>query len=301
MTRVLRCAYLTMDSDEGWCIDADLGFPPLEALGWTVEPVRWRSDHTDWDAYDAVYIGTSWDYPAAPQQFLDLLEMIDASRAVLVNELALVRWSMSKTYLRDLAERGTDIVPSAWFDDYEAEEVAATFHRFDCGQIIVKPVVSTNATDTFLLDHDRLRALDAKLASVFARRGFVVQPFIDGILEDGEYSLFYFDANLSHAIRKTPKQGDFRVQEEFGAQIDPIVPAESLVAAGDRVLSMVEPVPAYARADFVRGGDGRFLLMELELIEPSMYLRMHKDAPRRFAEAFDKHARRAIAARGETS
>ena len=97
------------------------------------------------------------------------------------------------------------------------------------------------------------------------------------------------DAKFSHAIRKVPKEGDFSVQEEYGAEITSVDPEPALIAAGDRILSLVEPTPVYARVDFVRGPAGRFMLMELELIEPSMYLRMNEEAPRRFAEAFDNH------------
>ena len=124
-------------------------------------------------------------------------------------------------------------------------------------------------------------------------RPLVVQPFIDSILDDGEYSLFYFIGEYSHAIQKKPKQGDFRVQEEYGAEIVSVDPVPSLLDSADRIMSLVEPVPAYARADFVRGRDGRFIVMELELVEPSMYLRMDADAPRRFAEAFDQYVNNA--------
>jgi hypothetical protein len=117
----------------------------------------------------------------------------------------------------------------------------------------------------------------------------MVQPFIESIRTEGEFSLFYFGGALSHAIRKVPKAQDFRVQEEHGASIEAILPDPSLVACADGILALVAPAPVYARCDLVRGPDGRFLLMELELIEPSMYLRMHPEAPQRFARAFDRH------------
>ena len=85
-----RCAFLTMDSTTGWSIDADLGIAPLEALGWRVEQVAWRSREARWDDFDAVYIGTPWDYPDDVTRFLDVLARIDASRALLVNPLELV-------------------------------------------------------------------------------------------------------------------------------------------------------------------------------------------------------------------
>lgn len=287
-----RCAYLTMADTSGWSIDADLGFPPMEALGWQIDAVPWRSETPDWDRFDAVYIGVPWDYPEDPQKFLDVLGAIDASSALLVNDLALVHWSLAKTYLRDLEEKGAAIVPSLWYDDMNAAVIDEAFERHGTGQIIVKPVVSTNATDTYLLTRERASQLGNELAQTFAGRAFVVQPFIESIRSEGEYSLFYFNRELSHATVKVPKRGDFRVQEEHGAAVKSLQPEAALVETGDHVIRLVEPMPVYARADFVRGPDGRFLVMELELIEPSMYLRMDSGAPGRFARAFNDYVER---------
>ena len=284
-----RCAFLTMDSTEGWSIDAGLGIAPLEARNWSVDWVPWRSPQVDWDRYDAVYIGVPWDYPQDVNAFLAALERIDRSRAVLVNDLSLVRWSLAKTYLRDLQRRGADIVPSTWYEQMPKGALQRWFDVMRTDRLIVKPVVSTNATDTFLLD--KRTADESLLLSKFRDRALVVQPFIANICSEGEYSLFYFGKTFSHAISKLPARDDFRVQEEHGASITTVDPEAAAIDAADRILHLVEPMPVYARVDLVRGPDGRFLLMELELIEPSMYLRMHAQAPERFAEAFDRYAR----------
>ena len=133
--------------------------------------------------------------------------------------------------------------------------------------------------------------LQSELVRVFADRPFVVQTFIENIQTEGEFSLFYFNREFSHATLKVPKSGDFRVQEEHGSRVLSITPEPALLDTGNKVLALVEPMPAYARADFVRGPDGRFLIMELELVEPSMYLRMDPAAPGRFATAFDRYVR----------
>ena len=281
-----HCAYLTMENAEGWTIDAEMAFPPMMSMGWTIDPLPWRTDDVDWDRYDAVYIGTPWDYPDDPDYFVRMLEVIDRSSAVLVNDLALVQWTMPKTYLRDLEEKGAPIVRSIWSDDLGIDQLHDSFDSFGADRLIVKPVISTNATDTYLLERDTIRVLGTKLQQVFANRPHVVQPFIENIQSEGEFSLFYFNQQFSHAIQKIPKRGDFRVQEEFGAAITAVEPDTELRKTADQVVQSIEPFPVYARADFVRGPDGRFLLMELELIEPSLYLRMDPEAPWRFAEAF---------------
>lgn len=286
-----RCAYLTMENPAGWTIDAELAFPPMQAMGWAIEALPWKSTDVDWNAFDAVYIGTPWDYPQDPARFLDVLASIDRSSAVLVNDLALVDWSLPKTYLRDLEEKGVDIVPSTWCDRYAQGMLAAALDRFGVDEAIIKPVISTNASDTYRLGRGKAGAAEAKLVEAFRHRACLIQPFIGNILSDGEYSLFYFNRQFSHAISKVPKQGDFRVQEEHGASIVAVEPVSALLDAGARTLELVEPLPVYARADFVRGPEGRYLLMELELVEPSLYLRMHAAAPERFAQAFDDYVR----------
>jgi hypothetical protein len=286
-----KCAYLTMESTDGWEIDADLAFPPLEERGWQIDAVPWRTGRAEWNDYDAVYIGVPWDYPEAPERFLSLLDTIDRSRAILVNDLALVHWSLSKTYLRDLESRGVDIVPSLWYERMHNDAIEKAFDAHAVGRVIVKPVISTNAKNTYLLSRDRARELAGELQQVYRSRPFVVQPFLSNIQVEGEYSLFYFGRDFSHAIQKVPKPGDFRVQEEYGARITSVQPEPRLLDAGDRVMRLVQPEPAYARIDFIRGPDDRFLVMELELIEPSMYLRMDAKAPARFAEAFDRYVR----------
>lgn len=279
-----------MDSPEGWCIDAHLAIPPLEKRGWSVETIPWRRPDVSWDRYDAVYLGTAWDYPQDVTRFLDVLERIGRCGTVLVNELALVRWNLSKTYLPELARRGAPVVPTLCFDDGK-DGPDEWFAHFGTDRLIVKPSVSTNATDTFLLERPLRKRPEQKLRETFTGRPGIVQPFIGNVRTDGEYSLVFFAARFSHAIRKIPQAGDFRVQEEYGANITALQPDPELLNVAEHVLALAEPAPVYGRCDFVRDDSGRWLLMELEVIEPSLYLRMDPAAAERFAEAFDARER----------
>ncbi len=288
-----------MDSTDGWEIDSDLTFEPMQALSWSIDMVPWRSAGVDWNQYDAVYICTPWDYPDDPEKFLALMEVIDGSSAILVNDISLVRWTMAKTYLRDLESRGAAIVPSSWYDKFDSEVLPGLFDAHDTDRIVIKPVVSTNAHSTFLLHRDLPTNVLSALETTFAARPFVVQPFVEKVQDEGEYSLFFFSNKFSHAILKTPKDQDFRVQEEHGARIESVVPESALFETAASVLSLVQPIPVYARCDFIRGPNGQFLLMELELIEPSLYLRMEPGAARRFAKAFDAYVSRTKATFGQ--
>lgn len=280
-----------MDDTEGWSIDADLAFPALEALGWTAEWQRWREPSVDWARWDAVYLAAAWDYPEDPAAFVAVLEAIERSGPVLVNSPELVRWNLSKTYLRDLESQGVRIVPSRWFPSYGDCDLENEFAGFDAERLIVKPVISTNAMNTFLLDRSAADERRRELTEAFGERAFVVQPFMPAIQSEGEFSLFRIGDGFTHGILKRLRSGDFRVQEEYGAELVPIALTAELEAAGERALAALPSRPLYARTDFVRDGAGRLCLMELELIEPSLYLRMDDKAPVRFARAFDRHVR----------
>lgn len=279
-----RCAYLTMDDISGFVSDAELSYAPMAELGWDVEMVPWRSG-VDWNDYELVYICTPWDYQNDVAGFLAVLATIEGSSARLVNGLDLVRWNLEKTYLRELERRGADIVPSRFFDRFDARSVEACFDAYATGTIVVKPVVGANSDNIFVLERPLPAGVVDELGRVFANRPFFVQPFIDSVRSEGEYSLFFFGGEYSHAILKKPKPGDFRTQEEHGADILSVDAPAALVETARRVLGVVNPRPVYVRADFVRDEAERFLLMELELIEPALYFRTDPGAARRFARA----------------
>jgi hypothetical protein len=268
--------------------DYDVSIPAMAALGWQVDVVTWDDPAVAWDEFDAVYICTPWDYPEKLAQFLDVLGTIDRSPAHLVNDLALVHWNLRKTYLSDIEERGGAIVPSLWHENFDPAAIAAGFRQLGASTVVIKPQVGANAADTFVLEDPLPAEVSRRLARIFAGRPHFIQPFMRNVQSEGEYSLFYFDCDYSHAILKVPAAGDFRSQEEHGAEILPVEPPAGLREAGDRIMALVKPAPVYARADFVRDQDECFLLMELELIEPSLYLRTDDGAAARFASAFEQ-------------
>ena len=284
-----RCAYLTMDDIGNFVSDADLSFAPMAELGWEVEMVPWRRE-ADWDDYDLVYICTPWDYQNDVAGFLHVLETIERSSATLVNSLELVLWNLEKTYLEELESRGADIVPSLYFDCFDAGRVGACFDRYGSDRIVVKPVVGANSDHIVVLEQPPRAGLADELRRTYEERPFFVQPFIDSVQSEGEYSLFFFGGEYSHAILKKPKADDFRTQEEHGADILAVEAPAALVETAASVLGMINPQPVYVRADYVRQSGDRFLLMELELIEPSLYFRADPSSASRFARALTRAA-----------
>lgn len=285
----MRVALLSIEPEvlkEKFVADDDLVVEPLERLGHKAEFVAWR--HTaDWRNYDGVVIRSTWDYQEHLSAFLRVLEEIE-TQSRLANPLAILNWnSDKKIYLQDIEKRGGQIIPTIWGAGRIDEHVMQQwFEQFQTDELVIKPTVGANAQDAFRLKRG---AVDVnKLSKTFAQHSYMVQPFMRGIVAEGEFSLFYFDGAYSHAIIKTPKAGDFRVQEEHGGDIKPYTPAAELLATGEKIVHCISPTPLYARVDFVRTEAGEFAVVELELIEPSMYLRMAQHAPQMFAAAIDR-------------
>jgi glutathione synthase/RimK-type ligase-like ATP-grasp enzyme len=227
---------------------------------------------------------TTWDYQNHLHNFLRVLQQI-GSQTLLANPLEIVEWNADKgVYLQDLARRSAGIVPTIRSENpINSQQTQQWFERLETDELVIKPAIGANAQDAIRLKQGS-EAIES-LGKIFAGRSYLVQPFMRGIVEEGEFSLFYFSGNYSHAILKTPKAGDFRVQEEHGGIIRPVEPPPALLASGEKIMRYVSPTPLYGRADFVRTDNNEFALMELELIEPSMYLRNADHAPQMFAEA----------------
>ena len=279
-----RCAFLSTDNLEDFFVYDHLTFEPLNELGWHTEEVSWRDEACQWDEYDVVVVRSTWDYQQAPQAFLACLNKIESSTAELDNSLALINWNIDKAYLKDLEEKGVTIVPTLWFEQFDLARIKEAYAQFSSDILIIKPTISANADDTFKLTLEELVSQQNKLANLFSDRHFMVQPFIAEIVDEGEYSLFYFNGHYSHTILKVPKKDDFRVQEEHGGKLFTIEPDQALKDKALVALKALPELPLYARLDFVRTAKG-FAVMEIELIEPSLYFNMDPHSPRRFAEA----------------
>ena len=282
----MKIALLSIKDLSGFVADDDLLVEPLRRLGHVAEFVPWQ-DQVDWREYGGVVIRTTWDYQNDLTTFISALNKIEAETR-LANPHSIVKWNADKKiYLRDLEERGACIVPTLWNDHkIESSQLQGWFEQLQTDEIVIKPTIGANAQDAIRIKSGAEDA--ARLTEIFDGRSCMVQPFMRGIVEEGEFSLFYFNGEYSHTILKTPKTGDFRVQEEHGGLIQTVEPSPDLLATGDIVIKYISPTPLYARVDFVRTAKGEFAVVELELIEPSMYLRQADHAPESFANAIDR-------------
>lgn len=245
--------------------------PGFAARGLKLAPRAWTMGAGDGDAALALF---AWGYHEAPDEWVAMLSRWPAGKPLL-NSPALLRWNMRKTYLGELEAAGVRIVPS-WFGDADGASVAAAFDRFDTERLVVKPQISAGSYRTALLSRGQ---------PVVPLAAAIVQPFVASIADEGELSLLFIGGAFSHAVRKQPRAGDFRIQPQFGGRFSPAVGDAAARAIGARALALLPEPPLYARVDLVRLADGDLALMELEVIEPDLYLDHAGDVPGRLADA----------------
>jgi glutathione synthase/RimK-type ligase-like ATP-grasp enzyme len=256
----------------------------LEQRGIKAVPAIWDDAAVDWLAFDALVIRTPWDYFERAAEFRAWLDARIASGVLMCNAGDILDWNYDKRYLQDLAAAGVPLVPTVCIGRGEPADVAALASAHGWTEIVVKPTISGGAYRTYRFLVDEAAAYTKEIDGTLADRGVLVQPFLPEILSGGELSLLFFDGEFSHAVCKRPRPGDYRVQFQFGGTTESVELEPALVEQARACVLAAPSLPVYARVDGVIK-DGRFLLMELEVFEPLMFLASHPDAPGRFARA----------------
>ena len=279
-----KLAFLSMDDLQDFFVYDELLLAPFAAHGYQVDTVSWHLSDYDFTTYEAVIVRSPWDYQQYEAEFVACLKRIN-QQTQLLNSLPLMLWNLNKHYLQDLEQATVPVLPTRWLEGYAHKTLESAFAEFDCAEIVIKPCVSANADDTFRLTPEKLAAMQAQLADCFAGRACMVQPFVTSVVERGEVSLFYFGGELSHAILKRPKAGDFRVQEEHGGSLQSITPEPAMLHNAEAALKAMPDDYLYARVDLLWFA-GEWRIIELELIEPSLYFNLDEQSPQRFVDAY---------------
>ena len=267
---------------EAWDWAYDVEAEALVSAGFEVEPCPW-TDPGELEAFDLVLPLVVWGYHADPPRWHALLDRLEASGIATLNPVPLLRWNSDKRYLAELGAAGIATVPTRLVE--ALDEAALAEARADYGDILViKPPVSASADGTFKLGPDDPLPNEAR------GRTMMVQPFLRSVTDEGEYSVMIFGGRFSHCIVKRPKAGDYRVQPHLGGSEEPIAPPEGAIALAAAALAAAPCEPAYARVDLVRDNDGALSVIELELIEPALWLQHAPDGGASFAAAIAERA-----------
>lgn len=223
-----------------------------------------------------VLIRTIWDYTAHENQFRELLEDFKKRNIKLINPIETVLWNMDKTYLKELYDQGHSVVPTFIFHEFKKENLDTLKISYP---IVVKPLVGASGINTFKLDEN-----DSTDISALFNTSVIAQPFIESVITTGEISFIFFNNKFSHCLLKSPKKGEFRVQDDHGGSVHEYNPSDNEL---NQIQSLVEAVKhpwTYARVDVVKQNN-QLLLMELEMIEPELFFRFSKDGEELLAKA----------------
>jgi len=250
--------------------------PPLEAVGFVVEARPW-TDVGSLSGADAVTPLLAWSYHREPDAWAALLDRLDREGVRVANPPDVLRWNTRKTYLAELEAAGAAIIPTLFADQVTPTILAEAHARFG-PEIIVKPQVSGGS-------HATVRHRDGEPLAGGPDGPAMLQPFLPAITGEGEISLLYFGGAFSHAVAKIARADDFRIQFQHGGRYAAITPPDEALEAGAAVLKAAGRLLAYARIDLLRGEDGVLRLMELECIEPDLYLDLAPDGGAAFGRA----------------
>jgi glutathione synthase/RimK-type ligase-like ATP-grasp enzyme len=276
----MRIAVLVPDPDypEPWRWAYDVEADALASVGADVEPIAWTAGR-DLSDFDLVLPLVVWGYHHEYERWLAWLERAEAERWRVINPPGLLRWSGDKSYLAELADAGVPTVPTLAVEACCDADLEEARRRFGSEWLVIKPPVSASAAGTHRLgDNDDLPG-DTR------GRPTIIQPLIEEIARTGEFSLMLFGGEFSHAVVKRPKSGDFRVQPHLGGVTLPSKAPPGAEQLAKQALAAAPAKATYARVDIVPDDDGVLRIMELELIEPALFLDHAPDGGRAFTRA----------------
>lgn len=286
----MRIAILVPDPDypEPWRWTFDVEAEALIAAGAKVEPLTWtKADH--FEGFDLILPLVAWGYHLRYDQWLAFLDRVEDAGVAMLNPPALLRWNGDKAYLAELADAGVPTVPTLAVESCCDADLEEARRRFESDWLVIKPPVSASASGTHRLGPNDDLPADSR------RRPMIIQPLIEEIAKTGEFSLMLFDGQFSHAVVKHPAAGDFRVQPHLGGVTLPSNAPPGAERLARQALAAAPRRATYARVDIVPDDEGVLRIMELELIEPALFLDHSPDRGAAFTQAILSAAQTAIA------
>ncbi len=256
----------------------------LEGQGISSVRVDWARKDMDWSQYKCVVFRTTWDYFDRFEEFSQWLDDV-SKQTKLCNPYSMIKWNMDKHYLKDLESKGIPVTPSRFVEKGSTVNIEDEILKSGWHELVIKPCVSGAARHTYRVNKLNAKAIETVVNKLLKYESFVYQPFLESVLTQGEDTLMLFDGKFSHAIRKLAKPGDFRVQDDHGGTVHDYQPDAEQIEFAEKAMAVCSTLPSYGRVDMVRDNQGKLALMELEMIEPELWLRKHPPSAKLFAES----------------
>ncbi|MES2419536.1 MAG: hypothetical protein V4541_15220 [Bacteroidota bacterium] len=256
----------------------------LITKGLKIEKVIWNDPQIKWENYELAILKSPWDYFDLIEDFYTWLGQLKQKDIRLLNPIDIVKWNADKHYLQDIANAGLNVTPSIFINKGDRVDLKDYFDQLNTDKFIIKPSVSGGSKNTFKVTATNVHEIEAKMNTLLLKEDFIVQPFLTEIEKVGEWSFLFFGGKYSHALLKKVKTGDFRVQHSHGGTIHPQQPSQQAIESAQQYVDQFAKDCLYARVDGAIV-NGEFLLMELELIEPFLFLATNEYALENYYQA----------------
>ncbi|NNC96705.1 MAG: hypothetical protein HKN88_01405 [Gammaproteobacteria bacterium] len=267
------------------CEDDQLAVDALNEIGFVVDAQIWNDPDVNWDDYPVVVVRSPWDYFYKSEQYRVWVESFQKNNNThLLNSPEAILANIDKAYLLEFEQQGIPIVPSVLLEQGSQENLPGILLKQNWNKVVIKPSISGGAWKTWCCDRDLAPAKQQKFTQQLQEHAVLIQPFLPEIVDHGELSVIFFNGKYSHSVLKKAKARDFRVQDVHGGSSEAIEPSPDTIKQCERVLATQKSELLYARVDGIIRND-TFLLMELEINEPSLFFAYSSTAPKAFASA----------------
>ncbi|UII75742.1 hypothetical protein LV716_15990 [Flagellimonas sp. HMM57] len=255
----------------------------FENIGLKVIRKSWDDPKFDWTSTKYALFRTTWDYFDRFEAFSKWLDTV-STQTRLINCKKLIDWNIDKHYLKDLAAAGITIPKTVFVEKGMETSLAKTCeeakekYHFKSNSFVLKPCVSGAARHTYKFDVSEITQHETIFKELIATEAMMLQEFQHNIVEQGEISMMVFNGKFTHAVLKVAKQGDFRVQDDFGGSVHDYKPSKTEIEFSEKVVNAVPELPIYARVDIFKDNNSDWALAELEIFEPELWFRHNPEA-----------------------
>jgi glutathione synthase/RimK-type ligase-like ATP-grasp enzyme len=243
----------------------------LKGKGLDINMEIWNNPTVNWEGYDLAILKSPWDYFDKIGEFYEWLNKLESLKITLLNPVSTVKWNSDKHYLQEIADAGLKVTPTIYFEQGDKPDLSLCFEKLYTETLIVKPCISGGSKNTLKITKANLAELTPVISDYLNDEAYMVQPFLPEIESQGEWSFLFFNGKFSHHLLKKAKPGDFRVQHYLGGSIHTEPAPAHLLSAAKKYADQFAKGCLYARVDGLEV-NGQFTLMELELIEPFLFL-----------------------------
>ena len=254
----------------------------LEELGCSVQIIPWDKEF-DWSSAHIAVFRTTWDYFHRFGEFSKWLNSVK-DNIKLINSYDQILWNLDKHYLNELLEKGINIPPSYFIKRNSTDSISKMMDINGWNKVVLKPTISGAARHTFKINEANVANYEDQFTELIKHEDFMLQEFQENVLTKGEVSFMVFGGKFTHAIQKKAKEGDFRVQDDFGGSVHAYTASQKEIKFSENVVSALSPIPVYARVDVIWDNDNNLAVSELELIEPELWFRYQPNSANKMAQ-----------------